>query len=85
MPEPDRLWTTRELLAWSHPHADWGTLDSRRNRCQAIRRAADKVAERVGLRRGRGGGILWRAKPGVFRAGRLIALPESSTSSAINW
>jgi uncharacterized cysteine cluster protein YcgN (CxxCxxCC family) len=40
-------WTTRDLMEWSHPRADWGSLRDRCNRCRAIRRAADKITDRV--------------------------------------
>src|SRR5262245_53365014 len=48
--QPRHAFTTRELLAWTHPRAVRETLAVRRNRCRAIRRAADQVAIRVGRR-----------------------------------
>jgi hypothetical protein len=57
---PDRAFTTRELLAWSHPRGVARPLRERRNYCRAIRRAADQVAIRVG--RHWPDGLIWRLR-----------------------
>src|SRR5262245_62082921 len=51
--------STRELLAWSHPRLARAPLRARRNACRAVRRAADKLAIRVGRRLA--DGLLWGA------------------------
>jgi hypothetical protein len=55
---PKRAFTTRELLAWTHPRGMATSLRERRNYCRAIRRAADRVAMRVGRRWP--DGLIWR-------------------------
>jgi hypothetical protein len=56
---PGRSFTTRELLAWTHPRGIGRSLRDRRNYCRAIRRVADQVATRVGRRWP--DGLVWRA------------------------
>jgi hypothetical protein len=60
-------WTTRKLLSWSHPRKDWGSLRDRRNRCRAVRRAADKIADRIH-------GLIWRRRSGVLPDESLICI-----------
>jgi hypothetical protein len=66
---PDRAFTTTEIMAWSHARGLYAGRDSyrdRRNYCRAIRRAAERICERVG-RSGTGSGrpILWRLREPV--------------------
>lgn len=61
---PDREWSTRELMGWTHTMQLYRCQRSRRDRlnyCRSIRRAAERVAIRVGRRWP--DGILWRLKP----------------------
>jgi hypothetical protein len=53
---------TAELLRWTHARALHRGVSRlvRRHYCQSVRRAADRVATRVGQRQP--GGILWRLK-----------------------
>src|SRR5262245_54284987 len=57
---PRHSLSTRELLAWSHPRLARAPLRERRNACRAVRRAAEKLAIRVGRRWP--DGLLWRAR-----------------------
>ena len=62
---PDREWTTRQLMEWTHTMPlHWGGRShrERHNYCRAIRRAALSVgATRVGRRWP--DGIIWRLLP----------------------
>jgi hypothetical protein len=56
-------WTTRELMEWTHSLALYRGGRSHRERhyyCRDIRRAADRIAARVGRRWP--DGIVWRAR-----------------------
>jgi hypothetical protein len=55
---PGHSFTTRELLAWSHPRGARRPLHDRRNCCRAIRHAADQPCVRVG--RLWPDGVLWK-------------------------
>jgi hypothetical protein len=57
---PGHSFTTRELLAWTHPRSAQRSLRQRRNYCRAIRHAADRMAISVGRRWP--DGLIWRAK-----------------------
>jgi hypothetical protein len=57
------VWTTRELLEWTHALRLYQGRRSHRERhnyCRAIRRAAERMCERVGRRWP--GGVLWRLR-----------------------
>jgi hypothetical protein len=60
---PNREWTTRQLMEWTHPLQLYRCKRSHRERhnyCRAIRRVADRLAVRVGRRWP--DGIIWRLK-----------------------
>jgi hypothetical protein len=59
---PDREWTTRELLAWTHtmPLHRGTSRWERHDCCKSVRRAADRRAERVG--RVWPDGVVWRLR-----------------------
>ena len=59
--DPDREWTTRQLMGWTHTmplYRGGRSYRERHNYCRAIRRAADRLAIRVGRRWP--DGIIWR-------------------------
>jgi hypothetical protein len=61
--DPDREWTTRELMEWTHTMPLYRGKRSRWERhdyCKSIRRAADRLAVRVG--RVWPDGVIWRAR-----------------------
>ena len=61
---PDREWTTRQLMELTHTmplYRGGRSHRERHNYCRSIRRAADRLAIRVGRRWP--DGILWRRKP----------------------
>jgi hypothetical protein len=65
--EPDRAWSSRELLRWAFPRLSNGSLRERHNACRSIRRAASNLgvqrAGRVWPGHGRGpAGVLWRKR-----------------------
>ena len=60
---PDREWSTRQLMAWTHVRVLYEGRRSYRERhsyCRSIRRAADRWATRVGRRWP--DGIIWRLR-----------------------
>jgi hypothetical protein len=60
---PDREWTTRELMQWTHTlklYQGKRSHRERHNHCRAIRRAPERYAERIGRRWPEG--VIWRAK-----------------------
>jgi hypothetical protein len=61
--DPDREWTTRQLMAWTHTmplYRGGRSHRERHNYCRSIRRACEKLAIRVGRRWP--DGIIWRLK-----------------------
>jgi hypothetical protein len=57
---PGQTLSSRELLAWTYPRGAGRPLRSRCNHYRSIRRAADKVAVRVGRRWPHG--VLWKLR-----------------------
>jgi hypothetical protein len=61
---PDREWTTRQLMEFTHTmplYRGGRSYRERSNYCRAIRRACQKLAIRVGRRWP--DGIVWKLKP----------------------
>jgi hypothetical protein len=63
---PDRLWSTSQLMEWTHALALYRGRSSHRERhyyCKDVRRAAERLCDRVGRSAtGSGRAVLWRLK-----------------------
>jgi hypothetical protein len=66
--DPDRAWSTRQLMEWTHALALYQGRGSRRNRqnyCRSIARVAELLCDRVGRAPTRGRPWLWRLRDGA--------------------
>jgi hypothetical protein len=56
--------TTSELLVWTHALVLYrgAPMRVRRYLCLDVRRSADRICERTGRGKGKGGPVLWRLK-----------------------